>query len=477
MEDQISKNYAETVSNFFVKQYYQTLERLPDELYRFYKDCSTLGWPHTGGIVTPVTTLREINDRIISSNFVKSSVKITSVVAQDSADGGVLVVVIGVSTGEDEVERIFSQTIFLATQPSGYFILNDVLRFITPCELKTDMTVNGNNSIIDQVETIAENSAEVDDVINDDNVNSDPAFGDHVNLIKTNNDEINKGSEEETNLLMAEKGEGLPQIEDENVAEEISHLAVLNSNNLMDNVDISTTKNVDTKEEDIVSLSTEEVDNNFAAKSKKMAAVHVSPDNNVTFQVAINISVAPAEDSNENKFNLPISKESPKIAVEDTKKVEEPVVSYASILSRGKASSAGQTRRIVPNNYFQAVTSPRVENSDGASDVNDKEWTPLSKSVSRPSNYKSFKFSNDKSIHVGGLPLHIDKESVLEVVKQFGQVKNGLDSVLICRAKNGFCYGFVEFESEESAQRAVEARRVSFGENNVAVISYKKSSN
>jgi Ras GTPase-activating protein-binding protein 1 len=56
--------------------------------------------------------------------------EIKAVDAQESLGGGVTVLVTGHLTGSDDVRREFSQSFFLAPQEKGYFVLNDILRYV-----------------------------------------------------------------------------------------------------------------------------------------------------------------------------------------------------------------------------------------------------------------------------------------------------------------------------------------------------------
>ncbi|KAG6399927.1 hypothetical protein SASPL_141412 [Salvia splendens] len=82
-------------------------------------------------------------------------------------------------------------------------------------------------------------------------------------------------------------------------------------------------------------------------------------------------------------------------------------------------------------------------------------------------------YSEAKGIYIGGLPYDITKQGVIDVVKQFGQVKNDSDTVQIIRHEDGFCCGFVEFESADSARHAVEAHHVMFGEKEAYIMPKK----
>ena len=62
----------------------------------------------------------------------------SSVDSQASMSGGVIVQVLGEMSNNDDVCHKFSQTFFLAEKPEGYYVLNDIFRF-----LKEDIDVVG----------------------------------------------------------------------------------------------------------------------------------------------------------------------------------------------------------------------------------------------------------------------------------------------------------------------------------------------
>jgi len=73
---------------------------------------------------------QDIHEKIISLNYEDYTAEIKTADAQESHKGGVIVLVTGCLTGKDNVRRKFSQTFFLAPQEKGYFVLNDVFRYI-----------------------------------------------------------------------------------------------------------------------------------------------------------------------------------------------------------------------------------------------------------------------------------------------------------------------------------------------------------
>lgn len=132
---------AQNVASSFVKQYYTLLEICPENVHKFYKESSQLGWAEADGAVTSVTTLREIDDKIMASDYKDWSVDLKYVDAQYSKDGGVMVAVMGVLTGKDNKKKNFNQTFFLAKQERGFFVLNDIFRCTDICESITNIVV------------------------------------------------------------------------------------------------------------------------------------------------------------------------------------------------------------------------------------------------------------------------------------------------------------------------------------------------
>lgn len=67
-------------------------------------------------------------------NYEDYTAEIITADAQDSHEKGVIVLVTGCLTGKDNLRRKFSQTFFLAPQDKGYYVLNDVLRYVEETE-------------------------------------------------------------------------------------------------------------------------------------------------------------------------------------------------------------------------------------------------------------------------------------------------------------------------------------------------------
>ncbi|CAA0828754.1 Nuclear transport factor 2 (NTF2) family protein with RNA binding (RRM-RBD-RNP motifs) domain [Striga hermonthica] len=79
-----------------------------------------------------------------------------------------------------------------------------------------------------------------------------------------------------------------------------------------------------------------------------------------------------------------------------------------------------------------------------------------------------------KGVFVGSLPYEITEKALRDALNQFGPIRKYPDAVQIRKHNDGFCLAFVEFESADSARRAVEVHHVKFGEKE-AYIAHKKS--
>ncbi|XP_057961374.1 nuclear transport factor 2-like [Malania oleifera] len=133
---------AQIVGNAFVEQYYLILHQSPELVFRFYQDSSVLSRPGQDGVMTSVTTMQGINEKILSFGYKNYKAEIVTADSQYSYKDGVVVFVTGSLTGKDDVRRKFAQSFFLAPQDKGFFVLNDVFRYVDENEpLSVDSVV------------------------------------------------------------------------------------------------------------------------------------------------------------------------------------------------------------------------------------------------------------------------------------------------------------------------------------------------
>ncbi|XWS44406.1 hypothetical protein CRYUN_Cryun15aG0042500 [Craigia yunnanensis] len=134
---------AQVVGNAFVEQYYHILYNSPELAHKFYHDSSVLSRPDSNGVMTSVTTMQGINEEILSLDYTNYKAEINTADAQKSYKEGVTVLVTGCLTGKDNLKRKFAQSFFLAPQDNGYFVLNDVFRYVEDGKPLENHKVNG----------------------------------------------------------------------------------------------------------------------------------------------------------------------------------------------------------------------------------------------------------------------------------------------------------------------------------------------
>ncbi|KAM2679795.1 hypothetical protein EV2_011663 [Malus domestica] len=122
---------ATDVGNIFINQYYDFFQNDPQVLHKFYQDSSVLSRPGPDGSTTTVTTMEGIESMLLSLGYHNyGDLEISTTDSQFSFNGGVIVLVTGYLTGDDNVRRNFTQTFFLAPQHNGYFVLNDIFKYV-----------------------------------------------------------------------------------------------------------------------------------------------------------------------------------------------------------------------------------------------------------------------------------------------------------------------------------------------------------
>ncbi|KAI3929850.1 hypothetical protein MKW98_004004 [Papaver atlanticum] len=123
-----------------------TEERWQQKLLRFYQDASVLSRPGPDGVMSTVSTMNAINQKILSLNSTDYKAEIKTADAQYSHMDGVIVLVTGCLTGKDKVGRKFTQSFFLAPQEKGYYVRNDVFRYLDEDQVLKPETVLDNGT-------------------------------------------------------------------------------------------------------------------------------------------------------------------------------------------------------------------------------------------------------------------------------------------------------------------------------------------
>ncbi|KAJ9477335.1 Nuclear transport factor 2 [Pseudozyma hubeiensis] len=114
----------------FVTQYYTFLNQNPGRLHCFFTKKSTMVHGTEQEESSPCFGQQQIHDKITSLDFQDAKVFVSNVDTQSSASGGILVQVLGELSNNGGAWRKFAQTFFLAEQPNGYYVLNDIFRYL-----------------------------------------------------------------------------------------------------------------------------------------------------------------------------------------------------------------------------------------------------------------------------------------------------------------------------------------------------------
>ncbi|CAH9103780.1 unnamed protein product [Cuscuta europaea] len=359
----VERHTAEAVGFAFTDQYYQVLYQRPEDTHKFYKDSSVAGWEGKDGVVHSVTTMKGINDMIMSSDYKDSDVEVKSVYAQKALHGSILLVVAGNLTGNDDVTRAFSHTFLLARQERGFFVSNDILRFH---DMNPSTPEAENGSVLQASESPSSTNSDVSELVEAPEKMCTKAEAKDA----TSESKLNPSSEKIT-------------------IESLPTPPVINS------------KEATPKTTYLEKLSTEST----CPHAPPLPIVRVSPSDGSLI---------------ETKPQVPTGNDS---------------IKKMSFHSNG---------------------------------VGFKTASPLSDETME-------NIFQPTGIYIGGLPPHTTKNELAEAVKMFGKVKKN-DGVQVIDNKNedGFTYGFVHFETEDSAHRAVEAHNITI-RGKEAYITYKKS--
>uniref|UniRef100_A0A0D9X177 NTF2 domain-containing protein n=1 Tax=Leersia perrieri TaxID=77586 RepID=A0A0D9X177_9ORYZ len=358
--DSVAVLSPQMIGNAFVQQYYNVLHSSPGQVHKFYHDSSTLGRPDSNGAMISVTTIAAINDKILSTDFSSSLIKLENVDAQSSLNDGVLILVTGSFGHQGTLNNRFSQSFFLAPQESGgYFVLNDMLRYEPE---RSAIEIN-------------------DSLVNDVNDNT-PSVG------FTSEPETTSGNVNET-----------------------ADLELPSAENVNDKVENQSANDVSPKEcTEVVNQCAENI-------SEAAPTTRTSAQKDVTKQSYASV----VKVTKEGTTPTPVAKPKPKPKPKTTAKVAD--------------------------NAEKSVPSP---------------VKPTQAADTKSSNDKNDIVERGFSVYVKNLPYDATNEMVEEKFKKFGAIKPGGIQVRN-RQPDGFVFGFVEFESQESMLAAIKASPISFG--------------
>lgn len=365
---------AQVVGNAFVEQYYHILHQSPELVFRFYHDSSVLSRPDPDGFMSSVTTMQGINDRIISLNYKDYIAEIKTADAQQSFGEGVIVLVTGYLTGRDNLRKKFVQTFFLAPQEKGYFVLNDVFRYLEDNESAEviPVSVNGVNEDVQAAPLAPE--------------------------------------QDKPSLVPDHPGGEVPE---PSVEEDL--------NNEPEVCDPSENEDGSITEEDVL-----------------------EPPTHLNERECVTVTSPPSASQSQE---------------------DAPKQSYASILKAMKARPSPPPAK-TPANSFKAKPPSNDQETVGSAKPVPAVEASASTSTNGPGKTNIVE-AEGYSIYVRNLPQNATAGQLEEVFAKFGPIKQ--DGIQVRSNKQGFCFGFVEFESLSSMSSAIQASSIIIGNRKVVV--------
>ncbi|KAK4688652.1 hypothetical protein P7C73_g1453, partial [Tremellales sp. Uapishka_1] len=159
-----SKVQPNDVGFQFVPQYYNFVNKQPNRLHCFYNKKSTFIHGEEGEETLAAFGQTEIHERITAIGYNQCKVFIHSIDSQSSAGGGIIILVIGEMSNDSKPWKKFTQTFFLAEQPGGYFVLNDIFRFLKE-ESDDEEELDEDDVEVEEAPAVVEESAPVQEKI------------------------------------------------------------------------------------------------------------------------------------------------------------------------------------------------------------------------------------------------------------------------------------------------------------------------
>lgn len=145
----------------FVPQYYTFLNNDPSKLHCFYSKRSTLVHGTEQEEASLCIGQQQIHEKIVSLGFSNAKVFVSNVDSQASAAGGIIIQVLGDISNDGGAWRKFVQTFFLAEQPNGYFVLNDIFRYLKEDEEVEEEAQDIDEAITEEVKDAAARGVDV----------------------------------------------------------------------------------------------------------------------------------------------------------------------------------------------------------------------------------------------------------------------------------------------------------------------------
>ncbi|KAG5458403.1 MAG: hypothetical protein BJ554DRAFT_1373 [Olpidium bornovanus] len=118
------------VAWMFVKRYYTFVNKDPGTLHNFYGAKSVMIHGVEGEATDQCYGQQGIHQKYLDLKFEDCRVLVTNVDSSPSLEGSIFIQVLGELTNRGEPAHKFAQSFLLAKQANGYYVLNDIFRYL-----------------------------------------------------------------------------------------------------------------------------------------------------------------------------------------------------------------------------------------------------------------------------------------------------------------------------------------------------------
>jgi hypothetical protein len=400
------------VSWLFVQEYYTIMNNSPEKLHQFYNKDSYYCNGSEGESSKIYHGQSEINKRIKELEYEDCKVLVSNVDSQVSSNDGIIIQVLGEMSNKGGASHKFAQTFFLAKQPNGYFVLNDIIRF-----LKEDI----------------ENEYEDFDAPNENYATQEQYMDNQANTMMTEEiiEQMNEslvieneaGLEEKENLETMETKPIIEEkkVETEVVEEQVEVPATTTTTN------VTTELNTTTETDGTPVTSEANTTDNATSTTQAPSTNETTTTADVTNSTTTTINTATTDPTNELTES----------ATENETKRTNQVKSFATVTAFNTSNNSHAT-----TTHYKEVSK-----------VESKSLPNASKTTQGRGVRQDQKINFEREIFIKDVNDNISRDKLKEAFSKFGEVKN-ID--VFYNRHNGF----VEFATVESVKKAIAAKSV-----------------
>lgn len=407
------------VSWLFVQEYYTIMNNSPEKLHQFYNKDSYYCNGSEGESSKIYHGQSEINKRIKELEYEDCKVLVSNVDSQVSSGDGIIIQVLGEMSNKGGASHKFAQTFFLAKQPNGYFVLNDIIRFLKEDienEYEDFDSPNENYATQDQYMDNQANNMMSEEVI--EQMNESLVIDNETTAL-----------DEKTNLESLENHSSLEEkkVETEPLEEKSDLSATTNTSELNNTITPATTTTTTNN-----NTTTTATNSTTTTTNNLQPTTPTTNSTNNTNTTTTNITTT------SNTSNVTPSIELTESATEtETKRISQ-VKSFATVTASNTSNNYATTTHLKDVSKVESKPLPNSnnqKNSQGRGGRQDQ------------------KSSFEREIFIKDVADNLTREKLKEAFSKFGEVKK----VDVFYSRHN---GFIEFASIDSVKNALAAKYV-----------------